>query len=124
MLKIIVKDGKGRRIVTEIKRPDPIAILILDENVPTEVEVEELHLLITLGYVALPNVKIIDDDGTLVGLKAVYQEAVVKSAVPIKVPSEPVPEATQVEAPIAPEPIKVEVPPTVTMKLPSEKKAK
>ena len=71
-MKIVVKDGKGRRVVTEFRRPDPAAVLIVDEEVEVDVTNAELNLLVTLGYFRLENVVI---DGSVA--TAVYPDAIV-----------------------------------------------
>lgn len=94
-MKFKVKDGKGKRVCTEIKRHDPAAVLVFDENCETEVSNEELHLLVTLGYIELKNVTMHgSDEGKVV--KAVYPDAVVfdevKKAAPEVVAPAVVPE--------------------------------
>lgn len=86
---IKVKDGKDFRIVTEIKRPDPQAVLIIKENKEIEVSNEELHTLISLGYVDVKNVTVISEGKTLI-VKAVYPDAIVYEK-PIDTPKITVP---------------------------------
>lgn len=91
-MKIKVKDGKGKRIVTEIKRPEPQAILVFKEEEEFEVSNEELHTLIELEYVHLRDVNIV---GTAAPLKAVYPDAVVFHE-EAKMVAKPAPEAPKV----------------------------
>jgi len=50
-MKLTFKDGKGRRVVTEVKRPDPAAVLVLEEEKEYDIEIGELFIVVDLGYV-------------------------------------------------------------------------
>lgn len=72
-MKIKVKDGKGKRVVTEIKRPDPQAVLVLEEDKEYDVTNEELNLLIECEYVHLRNVTLVGEERQI---KAVYPDSI------------------------------------------------
>lgn len=55
-MKVIVKDLKGDRIVTEIKRPDPEAVLVLKEGIEFDLSNIELFRLVHLAYVNIKDV--------------------------------------------------------------------
>lgn len=69
--KIIIVDGKGRRVVTEIRRPDPAAVLVIDERVPFVASDREIQILLDLGYVKLDAIYIVDEDDALSPVKEV-----------------------------------------------------
>lgn len=71
-MKIKIKDGLGRRICTEVRRPDPQAVLVMEEGVEYEVTNEELHTLLACGYFELKNVQVNDQIA-----KAVYPDTIV-----------------------------------------------
>ena len=71
-MKIKVKYCKGKRIVTEIKRPDPAAVLVIDEDKDIEVSTPELFLIVDLKYA---EASAIVADGKQV--KSVYPDTVV-----------------------------------------------
>lgn len=75
-MKIKVKDGKGKRVVTEIKRPDPQAVLIVEEDKEIEVTNEELNILVVLEYISIGNTVIVGTDSGKV-IQAVYPDAIV-----------------------------------------------
>jgi hypothetical protein len=91
-MKIKVKDGKGTRIITEIKRPDPQAVLVLKEEIELEVSNSELHTLVELGYVNLVNVELIGSDKQI---KNVYPDTILFHDAPAK--AEPVKVTPKVE---------------------------
>jgi len=62
MKTLVVKDGRGRRVVTEIKRPDPEAVLVIDEGKPFDVTDAEIQRLIDLGYFKLESIWLVDGD--------------------------------------------------------------
>ena len=75
-MKIKINDGKGKRIVTEIKRPDPKAVLIIEEGQEIELTNAELNTLIVLKYVELQSVSILGEDAGKV-IESVYPNAIV-----------------------------------------------
>ena len=81
-MKLKVKDGKGKRVITEVKRPDPHAVLIIEEEKEVEVSVKDLYVVVTLKYVKVENIVV---DGKKV--KSVYPDSIVfgeEVAVPVQ----------------------------------------
>lgn len=99
-MKIKVKDGLGRRVCTEIKRPDPEAVLVIEEGKEYEVTNEELHTLMLCNYFELKNVEV---DNQIA--KAVYPDSIVyEPKVQTKATASSVP--PPIKAPISPEVVK------------------
>lgn len=88
-MKLLVKDGLGKRIVTEIKRPDPEAVLILEEDKEIDVTVEELFILVDLEYVKLKHVKVDGQD-----VSSIYPDAIKLVGVLVKEQAKPEPKSS------------------------------
>lgn len=96
-MKIKVKDGKGKRVCTEIKRPDPEAVLVIEEDKEYTVTNEELNTLVVAGYFDLKDV-VIDSKHA----KSVYPDSVVyeEEAKPAAAAPKPATPATPSQIPV------------------------
>lgn len=81
-MKVKIKDGLGTRIITEVKRPDPQAVLVIEEEKEYEVTLPELHKIVDLKYVKAENILV---DGKK--LKSVYPDSIVFVEVPAPAPA-------------------------------------